>query len=150
MVTEAMSEGIPVIASPNGFARDLICDWKNGFLVEHGNEKKLTNRMEHFLRQPFLSNALGLNARQAAESVILDWNFFNRHLQAYGIRSVAMEVKTPMRSFSASATIIFIFIRWERFTSSGAATSIFYENRPIRKYAVKLKCWQKVAVPNYI
>lgn len=95
VVTEAMSEGIPVIASPNGFARDLICDWKNGFLVEHGNEKKLTNRMEHFLRQPFLSNALGLNARQAAESVILDWNFFNRHLQAYGIRSVAMEVKTP-------------------------------------------------------
>ena len=32
VVVEAMSEGIPVIAAPNGFARDLILDWQNGFL----------------------------------------------------------------------------------------------------------------------
>lgn len=31
VITEAMSEGIPVIASPNGFALDLVHDWDNGF-----------------------------------------------------------------------------------------------------------------------
>ena len=55
VITEAMSEGIPVIASPNGFALDLVHDWDNGFLVNHGDENALSMRMEHFIRQPFLS-----------------------------------------------------------------------------------------------
>ena len=85
VITEAMSEGVPVIAAPNGFALDLVHDWKNGFLVNHGDELSLTIRMEHFIRQPFLSNALGENARQTADKVIREWNFINKHLMTYGI-----------------------------------------------------------------
>ena len=31
---EAMCEGVPVIGTPNGFAKDTIIDWYNGFLVK--------------------------------------------------------------------------------------------------------------------
>lgn len=86
VVTEAMSEGIPVIAAPNGFALDLIVDWKNGFLVDHGDELGLMMRMEHFIRQPFLSNALGENARQTAKKTIHEWDFTGKHLMAYGFK----------------------------------------------------------------
>lgn len=85
VITEAMSEGVPVIATPNGFAMDLVHNWENGFLVPHGNEKELAIRMEHFIRQPFLSNVLGENARQTANNVVKDWNFEHKHLLAYGI-----------------------------------------------------------------
>lgn len=85
VITEAMSEGVPVIASPNGFALDLVCNWQNGFLVPHGNETELSIRMEHFIRQPYLSNVLGENARQTATNVVKDWNFENKHLLAYGM-----------------------------------------------------------------
>lgn len=85
VVVEAMSEGIPVIAAPNGFARDLILDWQNGFLIEHGDEDGLARCMEYFIRQPFLSNALGLNAKQTAANVIQRWGFLQKHMWAYGL-----------------------------------------------------------------
>lgn len=85
VITEAMSEGVPVIAAPNGFALDLVRNWKNGFLVPHGNEIELSIRMEHFIRQPYLSNVLGENARQTAMNVVKDWNFEHKHLLAYGM-----------------------------------------------------------------
>lgn len=85
VITEAMSEGVPVIAAPNGFALDLVRNWYNGFLVAHGDENELSKRMEHFIRQPFLSNTLGENARQTAKNVINEWDFIGKHIMSYGI-----------------------------------------------------------------
>lgn len=87
VVVEAMSEGVPVIATPNGFAKDYIKNWQNGFLVAYGDVKKLFLRMEHFIRQPFLSNALGQNARKDAKEIIKKWNFLDNHLMAYGLET---------------------------------------------------------------
>src|ERR1039458_789699 len=52
MLLEAMAQGIPVIATPYGFAADLIVDWHNGFLVDHGDINALKMRMQHFALQP--------------------------------------------------------------------------------------------------
>lgn len=82
---EAMRTGVPVIATPNGFAKDAIRDWKNGFLVTYGDTKELSARMEHFIRQPLLGNSLGLNARESAKTEIENWAFEQNHLYAYGI-----------------------------------------------------------------
>ncbi|MCR0349977.1 glycosyltransferase [Erysipelotrichaceae bacterium AF15-26LB] len=84
VAVEAMCEGIPVIATPNGFARDTIKDWENGFLVNHGDINKLALKMEYFIRQPLLSNSLGMNALQYGHKVITSWKFIENHLQAYG------------------------------------------------------------------
>ena len=109
VVTEAMSEGVPVIAAPNGFALDLIVDWKNGFLVNHGDERGLMIRMEHFIRQPFLSNVLGENARQTAQKTICEWDFTGKHLKAYGFNytSVQMEDKDYKNYFSRREITLF-------------------------------------------
>lgn len=85
VVVEAMSEGVPVIAAPHGFALDLIQNWENGFLVKHGDIAELALRMEHFIRQPFLSNALGANAKETAANVMRSWDFTKKHLEAYGL-----------------------------------------------------------------
>lgn len=83
VVLEAMTEGVPVIATPHGFAATLVRDWCTGFLVEFGNKETLAQRMEHFVRQPLLRNALGGAARAAAAAALGAWNFLDTHLEVY-------------------------------------------------------------------
>lgn len=82
---EAMCSKVPVIATPNGFAKDAIRDWENGFLVEYGDIRKLSARMEHFIRQPLLGNSMGMNALESAIGETSKWAFTQNHLFAYGI-----------------------------------------------------------------
>ncbi|MDE6695602.1 MAG: glycosyltransferase, partial [Muribaculaceae bacterium] len=83
VAVEAMCEGVPVIGTPNGFVKDTITDWYNGFLVEFGDVATLSARMEHFIRQPYLSNTLGENAVVAARKVMDSWQFIEKHLECY-------------------------------------------------------------------
>ena len=125
VITEAMSEGVPVIAAPNGFALDLVHNWENGFLVNHGDELSLAARMEHFIRQPFLSNVLGENARQIATKVISEWDFIGKHLMAYGLKTSSCETNNitftnyfsrreinlfPYRNLPLSSDLLFKFL----------------------------------------
>lgn len=80
---EAMTAGIPVIATKCGFAGDMIEDWINGFLVDYGDTVMLEKRMEHFLRQPFLSYALGYQAKASAKKVSNEWGFLESHIRIY-------------------------------------------------------------------
>ena len=83
VIVEAMAQGIPVIATPNGFAADLITDWHNGFLVAYDDERSLRTRMGHFALQPLLRHAMGRSAHQAASAVLDQWNFMGTHLRVY-------------------------------------------------------------------
>jgi len=110
VVVEAMSEGLPVIGTFNGFAKDFISDWKNGFLVNHGDIKSLSERMEHFIRQPFLSDVLGRQARSDAKNIIKRWAFFKNHLQAYGISYSLAEDEHSVKSVKDNiADIVCVF-----------------------------------------
>lgn len=84
-VTEAMCQGIPVIATPFGFARDYIQHGDNGYLVHFNDINNLKKYMTYFIRQPFLSNYMGRKARARALAVSEKWNFFSMHLDLYGI-----------------------------------------------------------------
>lgn len=83
VVLEAMTQGVPVIATPQGFALDLVEDWRTGFIVPYGDSKLLRHRMEHFARSPFLSISLGIAARATARAALDDWNFFEAHEDVY-------------------------------------------------------------------
>ncbi len=83
VVIEAMSSGIPVIATPVGFAKDCISNWKNGFLVPYQDIDKLSRRMEHFVLQPLISRVLGSYARKTYFQYIKRWNYFEKHLAVY-------------------------------------------------------------------
>lgn len=83
VVLEAMSSGIPVIATQVGFAKDCIQNWKNGFLVPYQDINALSRRMEHFIQQPLLSQSLGNYARKTYYYYINKWNFFEKNLIIY-------------------------------------------------------------------
>lgn len=83
VVIEAMSSGIPVIATPVGFAKDCIHNWKNGFLVPYQDVNILSRRMEHFILQPLLSQTLGSYARKTYYYYIKKWSCFEKHLSVY-------------------------------------------------------------------
>lgn len=83
VAVEAMCSSIPVIATPNGFAIDTIKDWYNGFLVNHGDVNTLSVRMEHFIKQPYLSSIMGKNASNIGTQILAYWNFGETHINVY-------------------------------------------------------------------
>lgn len=85
VVLEAMSQGVPVIATPFGYAKNYIQNWRNGFLVPYGDVQLLARRMEHFIYHPYLSAALGKQARFDADSIQDTWDFIQTHLRLYGL-----------------------------------------------------------------
>lgn len=93
VAVEAMCEGVPVLATPNGFALDAIQNWTNGFLIPYGDIPTLEVRMEHFIRQPYLSNCMGQQARQTGQAALKNWNFRDKHLAAYAAAMEGTELK---------------------------------------------------------
>jgi hypothetical protein len=83
VVLEALAQGIPVISTPHGFARDLVVDWHNGFLVDYGDVAILQARMAHFALQPLLGHAMGRRAHAVAEAALGHWSFIETHLRVY-------------------------------------------------------------------
>lgn len=80
---EAMCENLPVLATPNGFALDTIKDWLNGFLISYGDTCTLAIRMEHFIKQPYLSDCMGYYANKIGQFVVDNWAFKKTHLDVY-------------------------------------------------------------------
>lgn len=83
VVLEAMSQGIPVIATRHGVAVELVTDWHTGFLVEYGDIDSLAIRMKHFVRQPLLRHAMGHAAHRKVTDLLSERNFIEAHLKTY-------------------------------------------------------------------
>lgn len=94
VVLEALAAGVPVIATPNGFARELVRDWVSGFIVPYGDDALLRTRMLHFVRQPLLRNALGAAGRALAQDALRSWRFVETHCAVYDDAVVA-DVRAP-------------------------------------------------------
>ena len=108
VILEAMVEGIPAIATANGFAKDVIRNWYNGFIVTYGNVNDLIRKMDYFIRQPHLTDSLGENARKDAMSYYENLHFEEHHLYAYGLlpNSPHTEIWTPhMSSLNINMTL---------------------------------------------
>lgn len=83
VVIEALSAGIPVISTKCGFGADYVHDWYDGFQVPYGNIDILYNILKLFVKQPYLSNYLGINARHYMREVLNEWNFVALHKNVY-------------------------------------------------------------------
>ena len=66
VVTEAMSQGTPVIASERTCAPDLIKHGQNGWIEPAGDTLALQNRLEFLLSNPHLLEEIGRNALTTA------------------------------------------------------------------------------------
>jgi glycosyltransferase involved in cell wall biosynthesis len=67
VVTEAMSQGRPVVGSRLGGIVDIIEDGVSGLLVPAGDEEALAAAMQRLIDDPVLRSALGEAARKRAE-----------------------------------------------------------------------------------
>lgn len=83
VIIEALSAGKPVIATPTGFAADLVRDWKNGFLVPFDDIILLKKRMEHFIKNPLIANPLGEYARISFQEASNHWYYYEKHRAIY-------------------------------------------------------------------
>jgi glycosyltransferase involved in cell wall biosynthesis len=66
VITEAMSQGLPVITTDRTAGPDLIEHGSNGWLVEAGSTTALHQAIEYFLQQPDRVAQLGREAQETA------------------------------------------------------------------------------------
>lgn len=75
---EALSSGLPVIASKNSCALDLITDYKEGFVIDPTNISELTNKMLWFCENRDKLSYMGKNAHELAKKY--SWNEYSYNL----------------------------------------------------------------------
>lgn len=83
VVIEALATGVPVIATPCGFGADYIYNGYNGFQVSFGDIDLLYRTMSLFIKQPYLSNSLGINAQKYIHAILNEWDFYGAHQTVY-------------------------------------------------------------------
>jgi glycosyltransferase involved in cell wall biosynthesis len=81
VITEAMSQGTPVITTNRTAGPDLIEDGKNGWLVEAGSTKALKQCIEMLLSNPHLVQEAGLAAMKTA--ILRPWDSYSRELGSF-------------------------------------------------------------------
>lgn len=87
VLLEALNQGIPVIATPNGYGKDYLEDWYNGFIVPYNDITALKQKLLFFCSHPFLTDYLGKNAKQSAKEIEQTFDFFDSHMFAYGLKA---------------------------------------------------------------
>ena len=83
VLLESLAASVPVIATPNGFAKDLIHNKINGLLVNYGCVDDLMNAMEYFM---LADDVIGEMKKQAHNTYISQqkqWNCYKKHFQVY-------------------------------------------------------------------
>lgn len=87
VLLEALSQGIPVIATPNGYGKDYLENWYNGFVVPYNDIIALRQKLLFFCGQPFLTDYMGKNAKRSATAIENTFSFFDSHMFAYGLKA---------------------------------------------------------------
>lgn len=79
VITEAMSQGTPVITTNRTAGPDLITHGENGWLVEAGSSNALRNSIENLILHPGLIAKAGKSARETAR--LRPWEVYGRELR---------------------------------------------------------------------
>lgn len=81
VITEAMSQGTPVITTDRTAGADLIVDGKNGWLVEAGSTPSLLQCIENLLKNTHLVEEVGLAAMETAKQ--RPWDRYSKELSLF-------------------------------------------------------------------
>jgi len=86
VITEAMSQGTPVITTNRTAGGDLIQDCENGWLVTPGSTESLINCLQNILHQPEIIRFVGQNAMNTASK--RPWSKYSDELSNYLVNNV--------------------------------------------------------------
>ncbi|MHA4894182.1 glycosyltransferase family 4 protein [Pedobacter sp. PWIIR3] len=78
VITEAMSQGTPVITTDRTAGPDLISHGINGWIIEAGSTLALQNQIAEILKNPDIIEKVGLQAIEAAKS--RPWSVYGQEL----------------------------------------------------------------------
>lgn len=78
VITEAMSQGTPVITTDRTCGPDIIKNGKDGWIVEAGTHIPIRNLLFEIIQQPTLLHEIGRNALQTASS--RPWSCYEEEL----------------------------------------------------------------------
>jgi starch synthase len=96
VILEAMSRGLPVIATPHTAAPDLIADGTEGFIIPIRSPAAITEKLELLLRDPARLAAMKVAARKKAEA--LSWQTYRSRLAAVVLKTLGQLPKTAASS----------------------------------------------------
>ena len=82
-ILEAISYGLPVVATNVGDISAAVRDKENGFLVEVGNEQQLADRIEKIISNKNLYEKMSIKSREIAESEFSDEKYFSKLKNKY-------------------------------------------------------------------
>lgn len=80
VITEAMSQGLPVITTERTIGPDLITDNEDGWLINAGSTEALQAAIENLLEHPELLESAGRAAMQTAKN--RSWDIYQKELVA--------------------------------------------------------------------
>ncbi|MFT5522762.1 MAG: glycosyltransferase involved in cell wall biosynthesis [Pirellulaceae bacterium] len=83
VIVEAMSHGIPVIASRIGGLSEIVRDGETGLLFEPDNEAELARRIRQLWNDGDLYKQLSVNAREFASGELGDDVYYQKLIQIY-------------------------------------------------------------------
>jgi glycosyltransferase involved in cell wall biosynthesis len=78
VITEAMSQGTPVITTDRTAGPDLITHGENGWLIKAGSTESLVNQLEQLVKNPEAIRAAGVHARKTAAA--RPWSVYGHEL----------------------------------------------------------------------
>lgn len=78
VITEAMSQGTPVITTNRTAGPDIICHRESGWLIEAGSTEALKNAIEEILADPTIVSKAGREAMETARK--RPWEVYGREL----------------------------------------------------------------------
>jgi len=82
-ILEAMACELSVIASPFGFAEEVVITGKTGILIEIGTLEEWKNKIEYLILNPSIASEMGRNAKQVIRENYNMEIFYQKHLDIY-------------------------------------------------------------------
>jgi glycosyltransferase involved in cell wall biosynthesis len=92
VILEAMSRGLPVIASRIGGLAELVEDGVTGFLFEPGNVEDLAKKMKRLWDNPDLCRQIGIGGREKAMRKYSE-DIYYKHLMVVYERAIELSVQ---------------------------------------------------------
>lgn len=108
---EALSSGLPIIATDTGGSKELIEEGENGYIIKMKNSDDIAQKLERLISNPELRKRMGENSRKRA--LELSWeSVAEKYATVYGLVCEKMKKKSRKKNLLLKILVAVGFISW--------------------------------------